>query len=207
MLDPNSDGSPVVTSGAAPRSAPAATVSSMASSSPMRASAPPRSGAEASARPQMIEPTVQTQAAPALRITSYPQLVALAAEKRDLMTKAALEADLRLVRIEDGRLEVAMERNAARTLVNDLSRKLEQWTGRRWTVIVSNEAGQPTLRSQMEVEKNARERAAEADPRVKEVLARFPGAKVVEVRRLAPEPPDSAVSSVDPSETPDSDDE
>ena len=41
-------------------------------------------------------------------------------------------------------LEVALERSAARTLINDLSRKLEQWTGRRWTVIVSNEAGQPT---------------------------------------------------------------
>ena len=153
----------------------------------------------------MIEPAAQAQAAPALRITSFPQLVALAAEKRDLMTKAALEADLRLVRIEDGRLEVAMERNAARTLVNDLSRKLEQWTNRRWTVIVSNEPGEPTLRSQMEVEKNQRERAAESDPRVKEVLARFPGAKVVEVRRLAPEPPESDASDEDPSEAPDSD--
>ena len=205
MLDPNSDASPVIASNAAPRGAPASTVASMAASSPMRASSPPRSGAEASARPQMIEPAAQAQAAPALRITSFPQLVALAAEKRDLMTKAALEADLRLVRIEDGRLEVAMERNAARTLVNDLSRKLEQWTNRRWTVIVSNEPGQPTLRSQMEVEKNQRERAAESDPRVKEVLARFPGAKVVEVRRLAPELPESDASGEDPSEAPDSD--
>jgi DNA polymerase-3 subunit gamma/tau len=115
------------------------------------------------------------------------------------------------VRIEDGRLEIALERNAARTLVNDLSRKLEQWTGRRWTVIVSNEAGQPTLREQNLVEKNQRERAAEADPRVKEVLTRFPGAKVVEVRKLAPEPPDSDDSAElganDPGEGPDSDDE
>jgi DNA polymerase-3 subunit gamma/tau len=134
-------------------------------------------------------------------------LVALAAEKRDLKTKTALESDLRLVRIEDGRLEVALERNAARTLVNELSRKLELWTNRRWTVIVSNEQGQPTLRSVMEIEKNQRERAAEADPRVQEVLSRFPGAKVVEVRRLAPEPPDSTVSGEDPAEAPDSDDE
>ena len=127
--------------------------------------------------------------------------MALAGEKRDLLTKGALEADVRLVRIEDGRLELAMERSASRTLVNDLSRKLEQWTGRRWTVIVSNEAGQATLRSQNEVQKNQRERAAEADPRVQEVLARFPGAKVVEVRKLAPEPPESDVSGEDPAET------
>jgi DNA polymerase III subunit gamma/tau len=148
-----------------------------------------------------------TQAAPAaLKIATFPELVALAAEKRDLMTKAALEADVRLVRIEDGRLEVALERSAARTLINDLSRKLEQWTGRRWTVIVSNEAGQTTLRSQNEVQKNQRERAAESDPRVQEVLARFPGAKVVEVRKLAPEPPESDVSGEDPTDPSDSDD-
>ena len=155
----------------------------------------------------MAAPSPEAQSAPALRITSFPQLVALAGEKRDLLTKTALEADMRLVRIEDGRLEVALERSAGRTLVNDLSRKLEQWTGRRWTVIVSNEAGQPTLRAQGEVEKSARERAAEADPRVQEVLARFPGAKVVEVRRLAAEPPESDVIGEDPTESSDSDDD
>ena len=166
-----------------------------------------RANAEPSARPQMAAPSPEAQSAPAaLRIASFPELVALAGEKRDLMTKAALEADVRLVRIEDGRLEVALERSAARTLINDLSRKLEQWTGRRWTVIVSNEAGQPTLRSLNEVAKNQRERAAESDPRVQEVLARFPGAKVVEVRKLAPEPPESDASGEDHSDPIDSDD-
>jgi DNA polymerase III subunit gamma/tau len=205
MLDPNSAASPVIASDAGPRSAPASAGMASLSPAPIRTASPPRSGAEASARPQLVEAAPESQAAPALRITSFPELVALAAEKRDLLTKAALESDLRLVRIEDGRLEVALERNAARTLVNDLSRKLEQWTGRRWTVIVSNEPGQPTLRSQMEVEKSQRERAAEADPRVKEVLARFPGARVVEVRRLAPEPLESDGSGEDPDESPDSD--
>jgi DNA polymerase-3 subunit gamma/tau len=99
-----------------------------------------------------------------------------------------------------------LERSAARMLVNDLSRKLEQWTGRRWTVIVSNETGQPTLRSQNEVIKNERERVAESDPRVQEVMARFPGAKVVEVRKLAAEPPESDATGEDPADPSDSDD-
>jgi DNA polymerase-3 subunit gamma/tau len=207
MLEQSGGASPVIAGSAAPRSAPASTVSAMPPS-PVRATSAPRAGADASARPQMIAPSPDAQAAPAaLRIASYPELVALAGEKRDLLTKAALEADVRLVRIEDGRLEVALERSAARTLINDLSRKLEQWTGRRWTVIVSNEAGQPTLRSQNEVQKNQRERAAESDPRVQEVLARFPGAKVVEVRKLAPEPPESDASGEDPAEGSDGDDQ
>ena len=207
MLDQNGGAASASSAASATsRSAPASTVSSM-SSSVARASSAPRASAEASARPQMMAPVSDAQAAPAaLRIATFPELVALAGQKRDLMTKAALEADVRLVRIEDGQLEVAMERTAARGLINDLSRKLELWTGRRWTVIVSNEPGQPTLRSQNELQKNQRERAAESDPRVQEVLARFPGAKVVEVRKLAPEPPESDSSGEDPAENSDSDD-
>jgi DNA polymerase-3 subunit gamma/tau len=193
MLEQTGGAAPAASQGAASRGAPAAPVASMPPPPP-RAPAAPRAGLEASARPQMAAPASEPQAAPALRITSFTQLVALAGEKRDLITKSALEADLRLVRIEDGRLEVALESNASRTLVSDLSRKLEQWTGRRWTVIVSNEAGQPTLRSLSLAEKSQRERAAEADPRVKEVLARFPGTRIVEVRKLAPEPPESDIS-------------
>ena len=206
MIEQNGGASPALAGNASsPRAAAAAPVSAM-QSSPARTTTAPRSNAEASVRPQMVAPSVEAQSAPMRRIASFPELVALAGEKRDLLTKAALEADVRLVRIEDGRLEVALERSAARTLINDLSRKLEQWTGRRWTVVVSNEDGQPTLRSQNEVAKNRRERAAESDPRVQEVLARFPGAKVVEVRKLAPEPPESHASVEAPAESSDGDD-
>ena len=55
--------------------------------------------------------------------------------------------------------------------------------------------------------KNEHARAAEADPRVQEVLARFPGAKVVEVRRLAAEPPESDIIAEDPTESSDGDDD
>jgi DNA polymerase-3 subunit gamma/tau len=191
MIEQNGGASPAVTSGAPSRGMPAPTASSI-SSAPVRAA---RQAPEASARPQMAAP--EANAAPARRISSFPQLVALAGENRDLMMKAALESDVRLVRIEDGRLEIALERHAQRTLVNDLSRKLEQWTNRRWTVVVSNEAGQSTLREQSLVAKSERERAAEADPRVKEVFARFPGAKLVEVRKLAAEPPESDANAPD----------
>jgi DNA polymerase-3 subunit gamma/tau len=205
MIEQNGGTSAAVPTNAPARQTTSAPVASMPSS-PSRSAAAPRASAEPSMRPQMAAPSPEVQAAPARRIASFPELVALAGEKRDLLTKAALEADVRLVRIEDGRLEVALERSAARTLMNDLSRKLEQWTGRRWTVIVSNEAGQPTLREQNEAARNQRERAAESDPRVQEVLARFPGAKLVEVRRLAAEPPESHADGDDLADNGDGDD-
>src|SRR5262249_60832577 len=86
--------------------------------------------------------------APALVVGRFEDLIALAAQKRDLGVKLALERDVRLVRCEDGRLEIALEQSAAKTLVNDLARKFSQWTNRRWMVVVSAEAGQPTVKSQ-----------------------------------------------------------
>ncbi|MCE3256149.1 MAG: polymerase gamma/tau subunit [Nitrobacter vulgaris] len=204
LLDRNGGESPVVANNAVPPRSTSGSVSffqsSAARSSSSRAAAEP-------ARPQAVAPIAdRAEASPATAIESFTELVALAGEKRDLIIKAALEADMRLVRMEDGRLEIALERSAARTLVNDLARKLEQWTGRRWTVIVSNEPGQPTLRSQALLQKNERERAAEADPRVQDVLARFPGAKVVEVRKFALSSPDSAAAPDEPADDLDSND-
>ncbi len=149
-----------------------------------------RPALDTSPRPQMLAPVpapAPVEAVPARRLTTFAEIVAIAGEKRDLQIKSALEADMRLVRVEDGRLEVALERSAARSTINDLSRKLEQWTGRRWTVIVSNEAGQPTLRAQAQAAKDKLTDGIHADPRVQAVMARFPGAQVLDVRRIAPD--------------------
>ncbi|MCP9628058.1 DNA polymerase III subunit gamma/tau [Rhodopseudomonas palustris] len=208
MIEQGGGGS-LPSGGSAPRGAPPAAPSAMASAqSNYSAPVAMTSRGSTMSQPSMARPQPSAAAAPqpdssVLKITSFPQLVALASEKRDVMTRMALEADVRLVRIEDGKLELALERTASRSLISDLSRKLEQWTGRRWTVVISNEEGQPTLRSQNEAIKNERERVAENDPRVQEVLARFPGAKVMEVRRLAAEPAetDAAIEgAVEPAE-------
>jgi DNA polymerase-3 subunit gamma/tau len=122
-------------------------------------------------------------AAPTLSITTFPALIALANEKRDILLKTALERDMRLVRIEDGKLEIALEPSARKTLVNDLSRKISEWTGRRWMVVVSTEAGAPTVSSQNAAKRDALEQGVRADPLVQAVLARFPGAEIIGVKR------------------------
>ena len=194
--------SPVSGGSAAPR-APAPV--SFSQSPAPRAMPPQRSSGETVARqqPQPVQ-SAAPQAAPTLRLASYAEIVALASEKRDVALKAALEADLRLVKMEDGRLEIALERSAARAVVNDLQRKLEQWTGRRWAVIVSNEEGQPTLRAQAREQRDKLTENVQADPRVQAVMTLFPGTQVIDVRRLAPEPP-PAVMPVEDDATDDDD--
>ncbi len=174
--------------------------------------APRAAAPRGSAAPQRQEPVArQADAAPdvaAVTLARFEDLIALAAERRDLQTKAALERDVRLVRFEPGRLEVALEPNASKSMVGDLARKISQWTGRRWMVVVSGEQGQPTIRSQNEARRAELERGVQADPLVKAVMARFPGAQIVAVREGLQEiaPASSPDGDVMPPEPPFDDD-
>ena len=134
------------------------------------------------ARRRWRERSRSAQPAPMRALGRFEEIVALAAEKRDLGIKTALERDVRLVRMEDGRLEIALEPGASRGIVQDLSRKLSDWTGRRWMVVVSAEEGAPTLRAQAAARQAELETGVRADPLVQEVLARFPGAQIIGVR-------------------------
>jgi DNA polymerase III subunit gamma/tau len=150
------------------------------------ASAAPRAAAEAA---PLDDPVARSDIP---TVNSFAELIALAAEKRDLALKSALERDVRLVRFEDGTLEVALEDSARKTLVGELSKKLADWTGRRWMVAVSAEAGTPSLRAQAEARKAELKDGVRDDPLVQAVLARFPGAEIVDVRPAAGAPDGNA---------------
>jgi DNA polymerase-3 subunit gamma/tau len=158
-----------------------------------------RSQAVSSPRPS-DEPVAQLGAAepeaPTLSLGTFEDLIALVADKRDMTTKFALERDVRLVRFEDGQLEIAVAPSAPKTFVHDLQRKLTGWTGKRWIVVVSKEAGAPTMRAQAEARQAEAEREAESDPLVQAVLKKFPGAKVVAVTQNEPEPVEPMLEAV-----------
>jgi DNA polymerase III subunit gamma/tau len=167
-------------------------------------------GAPRAALAPSAEPVAQPEAAPSppvVVIDRFEDLLALAARKRDLGVKLALERDVRLVRCEDGRLEIALEPTAAKTLANDLARKFAQWTNRRWMVVVSAEAGQPSVKSQNDARQAELRTGVRADPLVQAVLARFPGAEIVDVRKgeLPPALPAGDSDDVGPELPPDED--
>ena len=174
---------------------------------------PPRGSPRASLAPAQLVtaqvPDISTlraepAAAPTLGVANFPALIALAGEKRDILMKTALERDVRLVRFEDGKLEIALEPSARKTIVQDLQRKISEWTGRRWMVVVSSEQGAPTVSSQAAAQRTELEQGVRADPLVQAVLARFPGAEIVGVRRRDDlSPPAAPPAGDDPMPDPD----
>ncbi len=110
---------------------------------------------------------------------TYPELIALAGEKRDILVKHALESSLRPVSVSDGRLEVALVEGADPGIIQMLSARLETWTGKRWMLSLARDAPNvPTIKEQrLEREKAAHDQAHQ-DPLVQAIMETFPGATV-----------------------------
>ncbi|MEJ8570857.1 DNA polymerase III subunit gamma/tau [Microbaculum marinum] len=199
------EGAPAGATAAAPpvvRNAPAGAGSGFAGAaspaSAQRREAPPafvptaaagHAGSASAARSQPLSGTApeadRQPEAPKPDPRSFEAVVALAEEKRDINLQVALERFVRIVRFEPGRIELALTEHAPANLVHDLSRKLSEWTDRRWVVAVSRDDGAPTLREKEQAERSARIEDMRRDATVAAVLGAFPGAEIVDVRTTA----------------------
>ncbi len=147
--------------------------------------------AEPTAQPTMQpQAIVQPKAEPApqaVRIRDLNDIVNLAGNKRDLQFKVLVKNFVRLVSIGQNRMEIALTEHAPKTLATDMAQRLLDWTGERWMVSVARDGGGQTV---AEVETARREELvtdARADPDVAAILAKFPGAKIIDVRITTPD--------------------
>ncbi|HEV2504841.1 MAG TPA: DNA polymerase III subunit gamma/tau [Mesorhizobium sp.] len=125
------------------------------------------------------EPAQEQQSVP---VKSLADIIALADQNRDIAFKVQIKRYVRPVSFEPGRIDVTLTEDAPKMLLNEMTSKLRAWTGRSWLVSLSKEEGGQTM---AEVETTRREIAfsdARADPAVAAILARFPGAKIIDVR-------------------------
>ena len=103
--------------------------------------------------------------------------MALAAEKRDIKMKIALERDVRLVRFEDGRLEFAPPKARRRSSRPTLSKRLANGpAGAGSSRSPPRRASRPCS-EKADAEERDRMTGVRADPLVRAVLERFPGAR------------------------------
>ncbi|PST26921.1 DNA polymerase III subunit gamma/tau [Mesorhizobium plurifarium] len=146
-------------------------------------------------------PSAAAKPEPKVPVNSIGDIADLCAKNRDIKLKTMVRGFLRLVHIEPGRLDVNLPDDAPKTLLNELAVKLKEWTGIHWVVSYSREQGEPTL---IEAEQRAQEQRvndAREDPDVAAILARFPGARITDVRiRVAEEEVESLAPATAESE-------
>jgi DNA polymerase-3 subunit gamma/tau len=160
-----------------------ATGGTSASAGPTPSQAPRM--AQASPAPVMALPSARPGPSPepvpqaGVAVRSLADIVRLAEEHRDIQFKVQVRQHVRPVSFGENRLEVALGPGAPKTLYNDLSRRLETWTGARWLVVPSQEQGGDTLAETEASSKRAAEDEAAQDPAVADIMRRFPGAKII----------------------------
>ena len=131
--------------------------------------------------PPALQPDPAPAAPPAPRLSSFRDVAALVAERREPLLHGAVLHQVHLVRFAPPVIELRPEPDAPRDLAPRLAALLLDATGTRWTIALSRDAGDPTLADQGEAADQARRGVASEHPLVRAILDAFPGAKISRV--------------------------
>ncbi|MEO9530564.1 MAG: DNA polymerase III subunit gamma/tau, partial [Roseibium sp.] len=140
------------------------------------------------------EPQPDIQPEPAFNLKNLHDCVALASEKRDVPMKVAIQRQMRLVKFEPGKIEIQPTEDAPPDIAGEFGRKLTEWTGQRWFVVVSRTQGRPTIHEEQEANQQQLLSDARSHPTVAALLSAFPGAKVVDVKVQVTQEDDAALA-------------
>src|SRR3954469_21171481 len=128
------------------------------------------------------------QAAPTL--ASFEDVVKLIAEKRDIGLRLDVEQYVRPISFRPGAITFEPAPGAPGNLAGRLVRALKEWTGQPWLVAAEGGGGAESLLERQKREDREELDSIKADPFVASVLSAFPGAEIVEVRKMmTPEAP------------------
>ena len=109
---------------------------------------------------------------------SLTEIVKLAEVNNEMLLAAHVRNHVRLVSLQQGRLEIALTSNAPDTLAGDLAKQLSQWTGQRWLVSLSDKKGAKTLAEDAADSVAKTHDAIAMDPLVTKIMEAFPGATI-----------------------------
>jgi len=150
------------------------------------ASAAPASSAASGGRAMSEAPTAPPpQPAAGGAATDAPMpgdlraVVELCQDRGELKLAANIKQSTHLVRFEPGRIELRLAAGAPKDLPGRLGQCLTEWSGQRWVVSISGEAGEPTLAEQDAAHEEAERQRLMAHPKVQALLEVFPEARLV----------------------------
>ncbi len=116
---------------------------------------------------------------------TFDHVIELIRTQRDGKLLMDVEADLRLVSYQPGRITFEPTVTAPTDLAQRLGSALQRWTGNRWAISVVNEGGAPSMLETRNAAENKLKAQALDNPLVKSVFAAFPNAKIKTIRTAA----------------------
>ncbi|MGR3783142.1 MAG: DNA polymerase III subunit gamma/tau [Albimonas sp.] len=170
--------------------------------------------ASAAPRPTLAaaSPSVARREAPPLpeavaALKTFDAVLELVRDKRDARLLVELEAHVRLVSYQPGRIVFEPAHDAPESLASDLAQRLMALTGSRWMVAVESAGGAPTVRERQDAERDDLHARLKEHPLVAAAIAAFPGAEIMATRAFgAAAEPEETQSAPEWEETPEDED-
>lgn len=131
----------------------------------------------------LVQPHMHEEPQP-ITLHNFEALVALFKEKGEILLHSWLMGDVKLVKFEQGKLEFNPSPSLPSDFAARISQHLNQWTGSRWTVVISSQEGQASLHEQVSSERAKQKERIMAHPDIQNVLQTFPNATIVSVENV-----------------------
>ncbi len=132
--------------------------------------------------PSHSAPVSLASASPLSMPSTFLDVVALFAAKREAALYAQIRNYVHVVHCEPCRLDVRLEPEAPPNLVNRVCSCLTQWTGQRWLVTVVDQPGAPTLAEEEKAAEEAHQTRVRGHHLMQAVMTAFPDAKIVALK-------------------------
>ncbi len=153
------------------------------------ASRPGGSGGASAATARMVAPAPQIAPTALATPQSFEDVVGLIEARRDISLKLDIDRFMRPISFRPGAITFEPAPGAPSNLAGRLVARLKEWTGQPWLVAAEGGGGAESAWERQKREEKAALDDVAADPFVQTVMAAFPGAEIVGVRKLAaPEP-------------------
>ncbi len=112
----------------------------------------------------------------------FEKLVAMFTKEREAQLAVLLKDYVRLVSYKPSTIEINITRKTPPDFLMRVKSCLKAWTGVNWTIAVSDQQGEITVKEKEEVRTKKRRDEALEEPIVKALLAQFPDAELLAVR-------------------------
>jgi len=89
-----------------------------------------------------------------IKVLSFEDLINLSSKKKEIQLKYDLENNVNLIKFCEGKINISFNQNLDSNFVRNLSEKLAEWTGNRWVITLSKEAGEKTFSELQYIKKN-----------------------------------------------------
>ncbi len=118
---------------------------------------------------------------PKFDINSFEDLITISGEEKDAELKYDLERNVKLIRFENGKIDINFNEKLNRNFIKKLSQSLLKWTGKRWIITLSKEDGGKTF---FEEKLNANKKILDEEKQsglYKEISSIFPDIDLIKV--------------------------